>query len=701
MSEAAPWENDPVIGKSAAPWENDPEIGKQTRTGVEDVVRGAGLGARATVKGLLGIPLLAMDAGVSLGNLVNRGTNALGLTDAAQMPSASELTDQFLTKLGLASPETPGERVASDVQSAATGAGAAATGAKFIAEKAAPSVEKAVLDLLSKAPGLQVASGGLASLFGSSTRENGGGEGAQLAASLAGSILPSAIQAGGAAAMRGLVRGGEAGRQNYNRRLQTFEDAGTTPSAGQASGNRAIQSAESGLSQVSASAGVMDRAAEREAREMGAKVESIANSLVPKANATKAGLTIEKGLDAFVKRFKGEQNFLYDKLDDYIKPDARVDVSNTRTALSDLNADIPGAPNLSEWFKNSKIKGIEGALKADTEGAASVMSRMPAWQQMMFEQVPKAQRDVMILELSDGKLPYEAVKKLRTLVGNEITNNSLASDVPRSKWKALYAALSSDLEAAANDAGQQASRAFNRANAFTKAGHARIEGILDNVSGKDTAEKVFQAATNPSEMRQGATTVGTVMKSLEPEERKVVTAAVIRRMGLANPGQQNDLGERFSSQTFLTNWNKISPEAKMHLFTDPAVRKSMDQVASASDMIRTGSKVFANPSGTAPAISNQMTGWTLAGSALTGRLDVLGGIVTGLVGANISARLLTKPEFVKWLGKTTTMPGALIPAQINMLEQYAQKHWTKDEQAELANYLSEVSQQQEKPARQP
>jgi hypothetical protein len=54
-----------------------------------------------------------------------------------------------------------------------------------------------------------------------------------------------------------------------------------------------------------------------------------------------------------------------------------------------------------------------------------------------------------------GGIPYEALKKLRTLVGNEMADSGFASDVPRSKWKPLYAALSKDMAAAAQGAGPE------------------------------------------------------------------------------------------------------------------------------------------------------------------------------------------------------------------------------------------------------
>lgn len=52
------------------------------------------------------------------------------------------------------------------------------------------------------------------------------------------------------------------------------------------------------------------------------------------------------------------------------------------------------------------------------------------------------------------------MKKLRTLVGVEIAENSLMSDVPRSKWNPLHGARSADLGTAATQAGPQATAAF-------------------------------------------------------------------------------------------------------------------------------------------------------------------------------------------------------------------------------------------------
>ncbi len=65
-------------------------------------------------------------------------------------------------------------------------------------------------------------------------------------------------------------------------------------------------------------------------------------------------------------------------------------------------------------------------------------------------------------------------------------------------------------------------------------------------------EKVFQAAMSGT--KDGATTLRAVMRSLPEDGQKAVSAAVIKRMGLANPGAQNAAGDAFSPNTFLTNW---------------------------------------------------------------------------------------------------------------------------------------------------
>lgn len=562
-----------------------------------------------------------------------------------------------------------------------------------------------------------------------------------------------------AAPVKYLLRGGEANVPEMQKVIETFEEAGTSPSVGQATGKRVAQAAESILGKYPGGAGVMAKRGEEQAAEIGRKAEEIANKLSPNATPSVAGRTIEKGLSGpggFVDRFKQGQKALYDKLDTYIKPQTPVDVSKTAKALASMNEDISGAEELSKFFKNRKIQDIEAALKQDTAGtgagvmvvppnATTAEARAAASHGLLKKQAAEVRagqaplygrsapvRNPYTGKLSEStrmagrpssvtvepnsaatpgyargttvpipggsptnQLPYEALKKLRTLVGDEISNGSLVSDVPRSKWKALYAALSSDLEGAAKATGNaDAIKAMDRANAFSRAGHARIEDVLDKVAKQDIPEKIFKSAVNPADMEAGATKIQGIMKSLTDEERNVVKSAFVRRMGTASAGLQGAEGGLFSSQTFLTNWNRMSPAAKDVMFSsaDGNLRKSLDAIAQTADRIKQGSKVLANPSGTGPVVA--ATGLiSSVGTALgTGNLGVAGGLLTSAAGANLTSRLMTNPRFVGWLARATKISNPELARQAVLSLGKTMQGEPDDVKEDAGNYAASAAQ---------
>jgi hypothetical protein len=611
------------------------------------VARGVGRTVRAGVLGVTALPNMVGDA--------------LGLR-------SSEAVRKALTKIGLPEAENADERIAEDVASGMAGAGGMVGLGKGLAG-GGNALVKRMGEVLSSAPGQQVIAGGTGPGAASVVREDGGGAGAQLVAGAAGTLLPAGSTAL-AEGVRRTLRGGEAGRQLVADNVRAFNESGAgVPSVGQASETRLARAMESTLAKSPGSAGRMAATAEAEAAGIGSKVDEMASAMATRTGAEPSGRAIKSGIDSFVKEFKSNAGTMYDKLDRHLPKGTRVDVSNTRTALENLNADIPGAPNVSQLFKNARINGIEGALKADVDGVDGVFASLPAWQRQLLEQMPPVQRTATLNGLIDGKLPYEALKKLRTLVGDELATPSLVSDVPRSKWQALYAALSEDLSGAAKAAGPNAERALRRANRFYASGIKRVDDVLAPIIAKGDPEDIFTAAVSGT--KEGATTIRGVLKSIPEDSQKVLAATMLKRLGRATPGQQNDLGEAFSAQTFLTNWNRMAPEAKKALFAPmtPATRNELDQIAAVASNMRDGSKVFANPSGTAPAATANFTAGALAISMLTGNVGTTAAIAGGVVGANLSARLMTSPGFVRWLAKSTRAPVEQLPAQLNTLFQ--------------------------------
>lgn len=636
------------------------------RTLGERFVRSAGLTARAAgpvgAGAALGAAAGAPFAGVGAIPGAAAGATAAAVTQLYDKLFGGNRIDALMDRMGLPKPENAQERIASDVQGAMAGGAGVVKGGELMANASTPLLRK-IGEAVASRPGMQTVSAATGGAAAGGTREAGGGPVAQMAAGMAGGMAP-ALPAAAAASARALVRGGEAGRLRVANNIDTFEEAGAgTPTVGQATESRGNRAIESTLAKVPGGAGQMATKAEGEAAGLGAKVEDMASTLAPRAGAAPAGRQIKTGLEQFVTDFKASSGKLYDELDKHIPKDTSVGVSNTRTALEKLNADIPGAPNLSKWFKNSKIQGIEGAMDKDAPAtqAQPIISQIlgPGGEQLVTGQTTA----------KAAGIPYEALKKLRTLVGNEISDSTIASDVPRSKWKPLYAALSKDMGAAAQEAGPKAEAAFVRANNFHRSGMQRLDDVLGPIMKKGDPEDVFKAALSGTQ--EGATTINGVMKSLPEESRKAVASTMLQRLGKATPGKQNDLGETFSSETFLTNWNKLHPDAKRVLFSTlpTEMRSDLDKIAKVSSNVREGSKVFANPSGTAQASSSNITAGAFALSVLTGQWHAAAGIAGGVGLANGGARLMTSPKFVHWLAESTRVPQEQLPAQLNQLFQ--------------------------------
>jgi len=586
----------------------------------ERLGRQVGLTGRAALAGLTGIPNM----------LWNGPANAINALAGTHIPLAD--ANATADWLGLPQPQNSTERVAQDVASAMAPAGAFGLLGK-IGDAATP-ITKSVTGLLSSNPLAQVGSAALGNGSAGTAREMGAPAGVQLGVGLLTGAIPGAVDAATVGSIRRLLIGDEAGRQRILENMNAFRAAGTVPTIGQATEGRFPRAVESLLSRTPGGAGIMAKKAANQADEISGRVDQLVGRLSNNAGPVEAGESVINGLQNFKAGVKGLQNQLYGTLDKYLPPQTPVQVDRTKAALAALNSDIEGAPALSAMFKNGRIQGIEHALGSDLSATTSYGAG-PA-------------RRV-------STLPYESIKKLRTLVGNEIDNANFTSDVPRDKWRALYAALSDDLGDAATAAGPQAAQAWNWANQFTKSQMARLEQLA-GVIGKDAPEKVFQAALSGT--AEGDTILRRVVSAIPKENRRDLAAAVVARMGRATPGNQNDLGEVFSPNTFLTNWNKLSPAAKETLFGRAGVKDLPDDLADIAKVgsnIREGSRVFANPSGTSAGLA-QLGAAGLAGSAGTslfmGHPLLAAGALMPLAAANAGARLMTNPNVVRWLADT-------------------------------------------------
>lgn len=463
------------------------------------------------------------------------------------------------------------------------------------------------------------------------------------AARVLGTLAPAAARQGLSAAGKYAVRGGEDGRQELQRRVETLRAAGIDePTVGLATGNRLIGGIENVLRDTPGAIGVMEA---NRAKAMGGLEGTTARGAdlaSAERGALVAGQGIQSGLAAFVDKFKDRQDGLYDKLAQQIGPETQIPVNSTQNALARLTSTTPGAEALTEGLVNREIARTAKNFNAD---AARIQPTMYGTQALTPE------------------LPFGGVKKVRSDVGSNISNE-LLSGAPAAQWKALYAGLSEDMKGGAALSGPAATQAFNRANKYTSAVQGdggRMEKVAPFTSQSKLApEDSFNSLVRT--LASKGSTFDAVKKSLPDSARGKIAGTVIEDLGKSIDSKQNANGSNWSSETFLTNWNKLTPEGQKKLFSgfkdSEKVSAAVGSVAEAAALMR-GNGLWNNPSGTAASsqardfvrkFATPISAAAAAGGALISPMAVAA-VPAGLAATNMLARGLTSQSTIKALSR--------------------------------------------------
>lgn len=654
------------LATAAKPTEKEKPKSTQSTTGF------VGSNLSAGVAGLLGMPV------DTVANVLDLGKAGIGTayqavsgkpapdwtlpTDRAKVPLSGANIAGMFEKAGAINksitPESKGQEYLASALQAAPGAllgkpNPAQLAKNVVGSTASALSGKAASDILPSSPG---------------------------AAEL-GSMLPGAARYGIPAVPRALVRGGEAGRQTMQDRIAMFKEAGIdNPTAGQASGRPMVQGVEN-ISAMGPFAG-SEAAAAKRAGGLQAKVKELSDQLAPRSTPESAGAAVQQGIagqGGFIDRFKAKQADLWGRIDPYLQKDTPINVKNLRAISDKLSTPTKGAEATTRALINPKIANISAGVESD------IAPKAPQGLGGKAIVLPNSVRDDLA-QAATGTLPYSAVKDLRSRIGAMLSSTDLLSDIPKAELKQLYGALTQDLKTAVRNADSSgaATKAWNDANKYTKAGHQRVEEFLQGITDKITPEAAYKAVMSGSD--QGSTKLRTVLKSLNSDQRKALSATVIDNMGKANPGKQNEAGDAFSIDSFLTRYNKLDKSSKAFLFSDSGAKASMEKIAKAAAELKASEGVNKNYSGTAQASIKGGALASVGGMLLAGNPLMAAQTASG-IGLNAAfSRAMNNPKFVNWLAEPGTMNPAQNQQQLIRLIQ-ASKNSTDQEKQDIQTII--------------
>jgi hypothetical protein len=314
-----------------------------------------------------------------------------------------------------------------------------------------------------------------------------------------------------------------------------------------------------------------------------------------------------------------------------------INTDETMSKLYDFSNRLKNAsPELEKSISNAQLTSILGGL----------------------EETKKLDRQ--------GQIPFSVMRDLRSWVGEKISTVDLAPDVPKAQWKAIYGAISKDLENAVLDEGPATQAAFKKANVYTKKFHDTMDSIQSVILNKNP-EDAYQAIISGA--RNGPTKLREVFNAVPKDAQKAVSAAYISRMGKAVAGLQDATGDVFSTNKFLQNYGKLDNASKDILFGrfGSQFKSDLENIAKVSNKIREGSAIMANPSGTAGAVVGPATISSVQGSIFAGKFGFAQGVIGLMIQANQAARLFTNPDFVNWLATNSVKPVSNTSAAIATL----------------------------------
>ena len=340
------------------------------------------------------------------------------------------------------------------------------------------------------------------------------------------------------------------------------------------------------------------------------------------------GGKIRGGIDKAKLKFREDQKKLYDKAFDLVPDGASGRLNNVIELRAELQKKIDSNPKAFAEYLNPTIKRIDALLENDG-----------------------------IMDLKIGRELRTALRLTTDATG---PGGLIGVTKPQNQYLiSLYSALTKDLSQIAIDkGGEKAQKAIKIADAYTKNRMALdIEPVINKILKMDTDKKAFDFLVSGT--KESGEQLNRVLRNLPEEERKYVRASMLNRLGYRKPGSIDDgsteeMLDKFSTNSFLTNFSNLSKTSKDALFGKQGsqYRKDLDTIIDLMENFQSADQ-YTNFSRTGDAISNILAfaPFIPGGQMILGGDIASGGatMASGLIPPYLASKAVTNPDFIRWL----------------------------------------------------
>ena len=613
------------------------------------------------------------------------GTANLALPESFQIPSTRAGFSQAADIIGLPKP-TPAEQDILSIAGMAGGAEAYRRGAqglgKALLTPSSPTQQigrarevagRVATELGTGTPGLTIAAGagGGAGLV---TAENQGATPAEaMLASVFGSGL-AMLPATAVNELQALITGARTpqaqqmlkDRMSYW--LSVVKDRAAIPASAVAP-NRFTRSAEQSATNLAGGSGIMAETAEGVQGAVQQRVGEVSRELAGsgvEVNPELAGQAVAgifKGSKPNVRKESWEYGYdkligkMYDAVERRLPKNFAVAPTNTLRVLGSKSQDLKTLPGVAQTPLMSNVE-LKETFK-------------------VFDDAVKA---------NNGVASLDDIRTLRSSIGEKIISSVFGKEggIDNATFKTLYASLSDDILKAIKD--PVTKKLYLEANAKHSAELDTLTRIAKIVNSTGGGERLFDA------VKRGASVDGRLItdiyKRLPSKDRKLFTAAFMDEIIKAKSGKQLALEDVPSIRSFLTEYNKLKPNARIAMFGDPSFgktfQKDMNAILRVMDDVEKQGGYLSNPPGSGRVVSMAYSGGITATGTLAGAFggqSLTGaalGTVIGLaptLATYGTAKVMTNPRFVRWLASGTKLPAkpAAINAWVSQLGAIAEK----------------------------